>query len=819
MKKCWILVFQVAIALSSAPAAELRSFHHSYFGVYGKNASVMGRIDGSALEVWVYPYKVLHDLNTRVIVRDSPENPGGNLDGFTILPVFVGRTFSGEQWILEQKVFPAMNQPLVFLVNTVKAYTSIQLVFEFSPDLSPMWPASLGGKYSYWHPRGFFVLTESSQKNFAIFGGFPGKKIGRLPAHKMPGGKLRYQIDLEKGRHVIPLVITAGKGDFESIESLFSSAASRHNHYMSERTRYISDFFDQHLQITTPVKIFNRALKWAAWNVHAAFVSNPDLGEGLVAGYGLSGETERPGFAWYFGGDGLINSYALVNTGDFEGARREIEFLLKYQREDGKIMHELSQGAGFINWFGDYGFPYFHGDTTLYFLSFLDFYVKRTGDIDMINVFRDQILKSCSWLKSCDGDRDGIVESERAGVGASETGPLRQKMKTDILLAALSVKSWESMETILELLGDRSGRTEANRRAKQARFALDKMFWDKQNSTYAYAIRPDGSRINETTIWPAIAMRFQVLDPKRGAIIKNSIASPLLSTDWGTRFLSSRSRFYDPVSYNNGAVWPFLTGFSALALYHYGNPFHGFSLLKANLNIIMDNDIGSPAELLAGNIYRPLDSSVPNQIWSSGNTLTAFVEGLLGFDADVPRKEIFLEPAIPLCWNHLQVKNLSAGPGRVDLAYSRKRGRIRMEILTHGLPGFRLEVQPRIAALRQVMKVNSRTTVSKSIRLDCEKSNRAVIFIDIEGYVFPDIPKKLPYGKKPSEPIIEDLSLGSDSFSLVIWGKDAVKIPLLTDLKFKCEGATQETKGERTILTVFFGDQWQKKTIVGYINR
>ncbi len=42
-------------------------------------------------------------------------------------------------------------------------------------------------------------------------------------------------------------------------------------------------------------------------------------------------------------------------------------------------------------------------------------------------------------------------------------------------------------------------------------------------------------------------------------------------TDWGARPLSADSTLFDPLHYNNGAVWPFVTGFVSLAQYRYHN--------------------------------------------------------------------------------------------------------------------------------------------------------------------------------------------------------------------------------------------------------
>ena len=39
--------------------------------------------------------------------------------------------------------------------------------------------------------------------------------------------------------------------------------------------------------------------------------------DGLIAGHGPSGTTERPGFGWFFGGDTFINAWAISSYGMF----------------------------------------------------------------------------------------------------------------------------------------------------------------------------------------------------------------------------------------------------------------------------------------------------------------------------------------------------------------------------------------------------------------------------------------------------------------------------------------------------------------------
>ena len=814
-ERIFLFFFMLIFFVSFSYSREIKNYSHSFFGVYGKKASVMGQVDGSAFEVWIYPYKVLHDFSFKVMVNGAAEDPYRRIGHFSFSALDFRREFIGEKWRISQQVYAANNRPCVFVVFRITALENITLEFSFKPDLSPMWPAAIGGKFSYWDNAGFFVLSEATGKNRAFFGGFPGKKLGDLPAHKLPGGNLRYRIELTKGYHEIPLTAYAGRGNYEEIKKDFLTNAARYAAYLHERETVLRDFSKNHLLIETPDSSINEALRWAILNVNFAFVDNPDLGEGLIAGYGLSGAGERPGFGWYFGGDGLINSYAVLAYGDFSGAKKELEFLLKYQRKDGKIMHELSQGAAFINWFEDYGFPFFHGDTTLYFISFLDFYVSRTGDTAFLRQYKKKIDKLYDWIKNVDADGDGIVETRLAGSGASETGPLRQKMKTDIFLAALSIKSWESLSRIYTLLEDKTRVSVAGKRFANSKKALEHMFWDPEKRFYSYAVKENGEQLKETTIWPAIGMRFKVIDEEKGKEAQKKIASPELSADWGTRFLGCRSQYYDPSSYNNGAVWPFLTGFSSLALYNYGNPYHAFSLLSANLELVPNFDYGSPTELLSGDIYRPLDQSVPNQVWSSGNTISAFVEGLLGFAANALEKKISFHPAIPLTWEHLRVENLKVGPGKIALRFRQEPGRLIYDFDFSNLKGYTFSFDPYIPAVTKSIVINGKQPGARFPIIISEEKEKLTVVVSISGYVYPFIKRNLKYGEFSSFPIIESFDLKKDgAWLLEVWGKGETHIYFYSATAIKSSSGTVQRQGNTTRLTLRFGKQWERKSLI-----
>ena len=269
---------------------------NSFFGVYGKGASAMGTVNGSDLEIWIYPYKVLHDFRIQVIRGGVREDPYTRIKKIDYTADRFLRLYSGESWQIKEHIFPALEQPYVFIVYHITAKSDLELELSFKPDLSPMWPAAIGGKYSYWHKDGFFVMGEASGKNIALFGSGSGEKVGDLPAHKLPGGRIRQVIKLASGEHTIPFMAVAGRKKFQQIKKEFITGLKSSKSLMRQRHQALQNFRDTHLNIKTPHDRINRSLEWTITNLHLAFVNNPQLGEGLVAGYGLSKATERPLF-------------------------------------------------------------------------------------------------------------------------------------------------------------------------------------------------------------------------------------------------------------------------------------------------------------------------------------------------------------------------------------------------------------------------------------------------------------------------------------------------------------------------------------------
>jgi hypothetical protein len=170
--------------------------------------------------------------------------------------------------------------------------------------------------------------------------------------------------------------------------------------------------------------------------------------------------------------------------------------------------------------------------------------------------------------------------------------------------------------------------------------------------------------------------------------------------------LSNNSRSYDPIAYNNGGVWPFLTGFVAMAEYEYRRPHSAFAHLRQLVDLTFDHALGYHHEILSGDFYRPLDESVPHQLFSSGMVITPLIRGLLGIRADAPNRALRLAPQIPAAWERLRVKNYRVGSSRLTIEI-RKTGisNLRFEMTKEDDDPLKLQLKPALPAFARITKL------------------------------------------------------------------------------------------------------------------
>ena len=664
-----------------------------YVSAIGRRAIAMGTEVG-AFELWSWPYKWMHDftLSFRVPKYTQPI-PGKDVArSVTVRPEGVTITYAYETFTVKQTVFASIDLPAVMMLLEVDAIRPMEIIASFTPDVHLAWPASLGGQYVAWHTGArAFVFSEPRRKVSAFLGSPAITQASDVPAHMLSAAPPQFTIGVGSANEryteprlgeppggnvnihakYIPIVMAGGEMPRDSVLALYRAllqpgAIERE---WKKRVAHADSIRTQQVSVSTGDTNLNLAVEWAKVNLDESMVCNPDLGCGLVAGYGLSGAaSDRPGFGWFFGGDASINSFAMSAVGQHELVRDgALKFFAKYQRADGKITHEISQGAGKTDWFGAYPYAFYHGDTTPFWILAFGEYWKQTADTATVRALWPKVKKAYEWSRNCDTDGDGLMENTCAGAGALEVGDLQEGIVSDVYLNGVWAASLERFARMADAMGEAKLAAEARAEHERAVAALDQKLWIPAKGQYAFAVLEQG-KINETmTAWPATAMAFDVFNKANGRQMAERMARSDLTTDWGTRPLSTTSRLFDPLHYNNGAVWPFVTGWVATAQFRYGNPHAGWQALRAIANTTFDEARGRNPEVISGRVYKPLDTAVPQQFFATSMILTPLLRGMLGLEVDAPAGTLTVAPWLPPGQERLAVHNLTVGSARLDL--------------------------------------------------------------------------------------------------------------------------------------------------------
>ena len=715
-----------------------------YFESVGQKSAILGTEEGNA-EIWIYPYKVLHNLKLHFLIEDENELIEGR-DVAHRIDVFPHQTilrYVHSSFKVEEIFFSPLRESGVVILLSVETIKPLSVVVSFTPDLKPMWPAGLGGQYSYWErEKKYFVLSEGTRKNVALIGSPAGEQFSRGPAHAFPEADMKIKIHVkpeDSKRTFFPIFVSASHDGRKLADEIYSRLADNFEDLYLENFRHFEKLAKENLYVRTPDENLNQAFQWAKVAVDKAFVCNPQLGCGLVAGYRLSGRSERPGFAWFFGGDTFFNSWALTSYGSFDMTRQGLAFIRKNQRQDGKIMHELSQGAGFIPWFEEYPYGFYHAETTPYYIVSLYDYLNWSGDLRFIEESWPSAKKAYQYVLASDTDGDGLMENTVAGLAALELGAFLKNTKSDIYLAALSVEAHRVFSELARLMGEKDLSLKAKRMSRKALEALRDKFWVEEEKKYAHALTVEDKPLVETTVWPFMPLFFRQLPQDRADYILDLFASSEMSTDWGIRSLSPKSSYYDPLNYNYGTVWPFLTGYACLSEYNYDRSLAGFSHLMSLAHNTFIDSLGFCSELFSGEFFNPIEESVPHQIFSSSPVVTCLVRGLLGLRGNALKKEIEFRPSIPGSWKKVEIRNFRVGKDIFHFDVERSENKFAFQIDPKAHAPYRIHFSPSLGygTRAKAVKVNGKEKDFKVEEVSGEV--RCLFNLEIKGKTLVEI--------------------------------------------------------------------------------
>ncbi|MCJ7485728.1 MAG: GH116 family glycosyl hydrolase, partial [Candidatus Aminicenantes bacterium] len=541
------------------------------------------------------------------------------------------------------------------------------------------------------------LISEPTRKNHGYLGSPAARGLSYTPAHMLSDVPNQFKIEIADPGSVvgrfIPLVVVGGKGVRDEVKKIYQDLAADPEKRYRRAVEYFAALRQTTLGIRTPVRRLDLAFEWAKVALDGLIVDNPDLGRGLVAGLGASGMGGRPGFGWFFGTDAYLNSLSFNSFGNTTASRDGLAFTQKWQRKDGKMAHELSQAAGYLRWWEDYPYGYIHGDTTPYYIVAMEDYVKRTGDLAFLKASWPSLLRAYEWSIATDGDGDGLMDNGMAGLGALEFGALTG-IQTDIYLGAVCVRANMAMKALAAAMGDKANAKKAGDLAARSAQAWKNKFWDEANGQYSYAFNKDGRLVAELTPWSAVGLAWGLGDYERGLRTLARMNRADLTTDWGVRMLSSQSPLYEPLNYNYGACWPFLSGWVSAALFDFDFLPQANQVLMANVRHTFDNGLGTIMELFSGSQNSWPQEGVAHQGFSSTGVVLPLVRGLLGLDADALVRKISFRPGFPADWASVSISNGKVGEAKFSLEYTRTTDSVTLRVKSENTGGFDFVFEP-----------------------------------------------------------------------------------------------------------------------------
>ena len=673
------------------------------FTVAGACGAMMGQQDGS-FESWIFPVKLFSHLTIEAHVDgyDVPIDVNRDAAEIEVAPDHTTITYSHIAFTLKEILFAKQclqqDGTGVMVLFQLTSIRPMSLTFSFTPEVKPMWPAPISGNVDpEWvkvdsanaalndttrpggsgaaYPAGWYMLhTDLDHLAGAV--AMPGSEPGILaPYQEKPHTyPLQFQLQFDPKRDVgryYPLLMAVGTTKESATREALAGKLAMLNQQAAAEYRktaeYYAHFFDMRTTATTPDSAFDRDLQWAAVSIDQVRVRHGDE-LGMVAGFYSSGSSARPGFGWFFGRDTLFTTWGINSYGDYKLTRDALSFLIKRQRDDGKMPHEFSQTAEQVDW-AHLGYEYAAADATPLFLMAMADYVKASGDKDFLQANWGAVEKAWTFETTHDADGDGIYDNAQ-GTGWVESWP-QGMPKQEIYLASLDQQASTAMASISKLAGHAD---EAGKAQDRADLIAKKILaeYEQPDGMYAFSHNPVGPADRTATIYPAIAWWGGSASlPKAGAMFERW-ASHEFSTDWGTRDVGDHEAVYDPISYHQGSVWPLFTGWAALAEYRTGRDLAGYAHLMQNTNLTTEQDLGAVTELLSGAYFAPFGRSTSHQMWSSAMVLVPAMRGLFGVTVDALQNTITVDPHLPAQWPGAVLNHVMVGRNSVDLKYERK---------------------------------------------------------------------------------------------------------------------------------------------------
>lgn len=498
--------------------------------------------------------------------------------------------------------------------------------------------------------------------------------------------ELSYDVELEEGK-TIKLALV-GVGSFSSgngclkefrfmrdnCSKLMQETENTFKKYSSSTLAFRSPSKEkQNLQISTLLRAYEKA-KTCLQYLKAEY---DGLGEGICAGL--------PRFPNYWARDTGWSLRSYLAVGDYRFGRSVIDNFLRHQAKKttkSTVTGELPMlisGKAFLHTttFGS-------ADSTFLFPWAIREYTLATADVEYLQKRWESIaaLIDCGLLKDIDGD--GLVD--HGFTGTAEKLPIRDSTWMDHIdrrksandVQALFYESLKIGSELADIVDDSYNRKRWKQKAEQLALKIEQVYWNEEAGFYYDTVRRDGSK--DPSIRPnALVLLFTdaASDPRKIKSVLERIEQEDMTTEWGVRTLSNLDPKYHPALYHDGAVWPLVTGWAALAEIRAGRSEQALYYVNCMAERILAEN-GMYAETYKGDKPDPFNSCIL-QAWSISMYVYVLREMMLGMKLDMLENKVSFKPQIADSllreYTHFAFEHRITGKGKFQAAvdpYNRK---------------------------------------------------------------------------------------------------------------------------------------------------
>ncbi|HEX5236244.1 MAG TPA: glycogen debranching N-terminal domain-containing protein [Silvibacterium sp.] len=448
-------------------------------------------------------------------------------------------------------------------------------------------------------------------------------------------------------------------------------------------------------------EIFDVLLRTSTEDFHSLRMPEP-AGTAVAAGV--------PWFAALFGRDSLISSFETLML-DPELACGTLRVLASYQgneinderdEDPGKILHERRSGEMTATNEVAFGRSYGSVDSTPLFLILAQEYYRWTADKALLVELKTALKAATNWiLHYGDLDGDGLIEycrrnpkglfnqgwKDSGDANRHADGRIAQPPVALVEVQGYCVRAMAAAAEVLNIVGESEISKQAAATSEQVRRLIEKRFWLEDRGFYAMALDRHKAPLRVDSSNPGHLLFAQAISANRARVTARRLLSDGLFSGWGIRTLSSVERYYNPMSYHCGSVWPHDNALIGYGMALYGLHEGASEIFQALFDTALHfRDYRLPelfcgVERLANGepVHYPVSCSP--QAWAAGAPFL-LLTGLLGLRPAAERGELLIvDPHLPPFLTRLRLDNLRVGPARLSLEFTRDGERTQCNVV------------------------------------------------------------------------------------------------------------------------------------------